>query len=135
FSLVTMQHPSAEELLAFGDATANADVVAFGSATLTAPDVAVHVQSCSTCGEQLARLLQTQAKLRAALYRFDCPSAHTLGEYHLDLLDPTERTRIAAHAADCAHCLAELQTVRSYLAAPMPLSESLLNQVRRRVAS
>jgi hypothetical protein len=83
----------------------------------------------------VAQFLQIQADLRAALFRFDCPSAHTLGEYLLDLLDPAERTRVAAHATDCEHCLAELQTLRTYLAAPMPSSESLLNQVRRRVAS
>jgi hypothetical protein len=83
----------------------------------------------------VAQFLQIQAELRAALFRFDCPSAHTLGEYQLDLLEPSERTRIAAHAGDCEHCLAELQTLRSYLAAPTPSAESLLNQVRRRVAS
>jgi hypothetical protein len=114
---MTMQHPSAEELMAYGDATASAEVVAFGSATAGA-DVVVHVQSCSTCGEDVARYLQTQGELRAALFRFDCPDAHALGDYYLDLVEPAARARIAVHVGACDHCLADLQTVRAFLSAP-----------------
>src|ERR1051326_7235466 len=51
--------------------------------------------------------------LGRALYRFDCPDAHTLGEYDLDLLAPTERTRVAAHTLECDDCRAELQILRA----------------------
>ena len=78
---------------------------------------------------------ELERELRRALYRFDCPDAHTLGEYQLDLLDPQERTRIAAHAADCDECRIELQTLRSFLATPISVPESVADRARRVVAS
>ena len=53
--------------------------------------------------------------LRGALHRFDCPTAHTLGEYELDLLAPELRTTVAAHVVDCPRCADELRTLRSFL--------------------
>jgi len=73
--------------------------------------------------------------LQRSLYRFDCPDAHTLGEYQLDLLEPEQRTRVAAHAIECDDCLTELQTLRSYLATPISVPESPLEKVRRVVAT
>jgi hypothetical protein len=73
--------------------------------------------------------------LQRALYRFDCPDAHTLGEYQLDLLEPEQRTRIAAHAVECDDCRTELQTLRSYLATPLSVPESTFEKVRRVVAT
>ena len=73
--------------------------------------------------------------LQRSLYRFDCPDAHTLGEYQLDLLEPEQRTRVAAHAVDCDECRVELQTLRSYLATPTPMPESTFAKVRRVVAT
>src|SRR5258708_9059590 len=69
--------------------------------------------------------------LQRSLYRFDCPDAHTLGEYQLDLLEPEHRTSVAAHAVDCDECRTELQTLRSYLATPTPMPESTFEKVRR----
>ena len=54
-----------------------------------------------------------ELRLRQSLYRFDCPDAHTLGEYELDLLEPVERTRVAAHALDCGECTSELTVLRA----------------------
>jgi hypothetical protein len=81
--------------------------------------------------------VQMEQEFRRSLYRFDCPGAHTLGEYQLDLLDPVQRTSIAAHATECEDCQAELTTLRAYLAAPTPLQESVsvVERVRRVVAS
>jgi hypothetical protein len=76
-----------------------------------------------------------QRDLRRRLYRFDCPSPHTLGEYQLDLVDAVLRTTIATHATECDECQAELQTLRAYLAAPTPMPESVVDRVRRVVAS
>jgi hypothetical protein len=59
-----------------------------------------------------------EAGLRRGLYRFDCPDAHTLGEYQLDLLEPENRRRVAAHEAECDACGVELRALRSYLALP-----------------
>jgi hypothetical protein len=73
--------------------------------------------------------------LRRTLYRFDCPDAQTLGDYQLELLDPEERTRIAAHAVDCDECRDELQTLRAFLAMPTLVADSPLARMRRFVAT
>src|SRR6266542_2965770 len=73
--------------------------------------------------------------LRRSLYRFDCPDAHTLGEYALDLLEPDYRTSIAAHATGCDDCRAELAELRAYLAVPTPIAESFAEHARRVVAT
>jgi anti-sigma factor RsiW len=115
-------HPGPEELTAYEDGEASADVRA-------------HLAGCSICSASAALDMQTQRELRRSLYRFDCPNPHTLGEYQLDLLDPVERTSVAAHANECDACYAELQTLRAYLAAPLPVSETMVERVRRVVAS
>jgi hypothetical protein len=76
-----------------------------------------------------------EQELRGALYRFDCPDAHTLGEYQLDLLEPGHRTQVAAHVAECDECRSELQTLRSFLAEPVTPPESLASRARRIVAT
>src|ERR1700716_1061140 len=73
--------------------------------------------------------------LQRSLYRFDCPDAHTLGEYQLELLEPEQRTRVAAHASECDACRTELQMLRSYLSTPTDMPESTLEKVRRGVAT
>ncbi len=75
-----------------------------------------------------------ERELRRSLYRFDCPDAHTLGEYQLDVLDEVQRTRIAAHAAECDECRAELQTLRAFLAASVDAPEPALSRAGRIVA-
>lgn len=76
-----------------------------------------------------------EQELRRVLYRFDCPDGHTLGEYQLDLLEPEQRARVAAHVAECDECHAELQTLRSFLAEPISVGEPLGSRARRIVAS
>lgn len=57
-----------------------------------------------------------QGQLQQRLYRFDCPSSMTLGDYELGLLAPEERTQVAAHATECPRCMTELRTLRVFLA-------------------
>jgi hypothetical protein len=76
-----------------------------------------------------------ERRLRASLFRFDCPDPHTLGEYQLDLLDAASRTRVAAHAATCDECRAELQGLRLFLAEQTSVPETVLGRARRIVAS
>jgi hypothetical protein len=78
---------------------------------------------------------EMEAWLHRSLYRFDCPDPHTLGEYELEFLEPEQRTRIAAHASECDHCRAELQTLRAFLTEPTQVPESILDRVRRLVAT
>jgi hypothetical protein len=115
-------HPGLEELTAYEDGEAPEDVGA-------------HVAACSLCAERAALDMQMQRELRRSLYRFDCPTPHALGEYQLDLVDPVARTSIAAHANECDECYAELQTLRAYLAAPVLVAETMVERVRRVVAS
>jgi len=91
--------------MAYGDGEAPANVVA-------------HVEGCSTCTAQVRSYAHIQVELRRTLFRFDCPDAHTLGEYVLDLLEPEQRQSVAAHAVDCDACSVELQTFRGFLAMP-----------------
>jgi hypothetical protein len=76
-----------------------------------------------------------ETSLSRLLYRFDCPDAHTLGEYVLDVLDSEERVSVASHAAGCDECMAELHTLRTFLATDPPLPETTLDRVRRVVAT
>ncbi len=76
-----------------------------------------------------------EQELRRSLYRFDCPDPHALGEYELDVLDPTERTRIAAHIVECDECRGDLATLRAYLAAPTPVTQPVVERLRRIVAN
>ena len=108
--------------MAYGDGEAPASVVA-------------HVEACPTCADQARSYAQIQVGLRRSLFRFDCPDAHTLGEYQLDLLEPEHGQSVAAHAVDCDACSVELQTLRTYLAMPTSIAESPLEQARRLVAT
>ena len=76
-----------------------------------------------------------ERELRRSLYRFDCPDAQTLGDYHLELLEPSERTRIAAHAVGCNECRDELQTLRAFLADEVAPAPSIGEKARRLVAA
>lgn len=73
--------------------------------------------------------------LTRSLYRFDCPEAHTLGEYALDLVEAGRRTRIASHTLACEHCSDELATLRAYLTLPLAMPEPIAQRARRRVAA
>jgi hypothetical protein len=73
--------------------------------------------------------------LHRSLYRFDCPAAHTLGEYHLDLLPAEQRVEVATHVVDCDECRAEVTTLRSFLSQPIAAPESALARARRLVAT
>jgi hypothetical protein len=77
---------------------------------------------------------RVESLLRGTLFRFDCPDALTLGEYQLALLSAEQRTRVAAHAAECDACGAELRLLRTFLATPLRPQQSLSGRARRLVA-
>src|ERR1700737_213695 len=78
----------------------------------------------------------TELYVRSMLYRFDCPSTLTIGEYVLDLLEMPSRTAIARHVLDCALCEDELTVTRAFMATDLVLpSPGLWPTVRRVVAS
>ena len=54
-------------------------------------------------------------RLGLLLGRFDCPSAHALGEFELGLGPAAERRRIEAHVQSCPLCAGELRVLRELL--------------------
>jgi hypothetical protein len=94
-----------------------------------------HVERCSTCAERAAGYARIQRELQRWLFRFDCPGAHTLGEFELNLLDSEMRIVVGAHANECTECASELQSLRTFLATPIQLPDSPVAQARRLVAS
>jgi hypothetical protein len=70
--------------------------------------------------EYLARarvLRRMQNRLKARLFRVDCPEATELGEYQLSLLGRKRAKAIKAHLAECPHCRRELDQLRAFLQA------------------
>jgi hypothetical protein len=79
---------------------------------------------------------QVQNRLRAALYRFDCPTPHAIGEYTLDLLIEPNRRLLAQHVLDCQECADELQLLRVFLASdPSPPAPAVQDRWRRVLAT
>jgi hypothetical protein len=121
---MTDDHPgvvAATDILAYVDGEAGADVVA-------------HVRSCPTCLAEARAQADLQQSLRRALYRFDCPSPQTIGEYELDLLPMDCRVETAQHLLACAECAAELRSLRAFLASEPAPAPSPLTRLRRVLA-
>ena len=78
--------------------------------------VAAHLAQCPHCRERAQGLAHLQGYLTARLYRFDCPPAAELGEYHFGLLSSDQAEAIAGHLAFCPHCAAEIAQLEGYLA-------------------
>ncbi|MDQ6671701.1 MAG: hypothetical protein M3069_13315 [Chloroflexota bacterium] len=84
----------------------------------------------------MEELDSTQQRLRGMLYRFDCPSPLTLGEYVLDLLAPASRMLVARHTLGCSLCTEELSETRAFLAGELVAPASgLWRELRRVVAT
>ncbi len=86
------------------------------------PDVAQHLRTCPACASEAQVYSRLQGRLGGALYRFDCPPAQALGEYELGLTSPEGRSGVARHVLDCPHCMAELLSLRTFLADDMALA-------------
>ena len=106
---------------------------AYGEAT---PEIVAHVATCPACREAAGEYTQLQRELGARLYRFDCPTPQTLGEYTLYFLSAEEQTRVAAHVGDCPLCAAELRTLRDFLASELAATvPSLMTRLKRTIAT
>jgi len=55
-------------------------------------------------------------KLKAIMYRHDCPSKMDLGEYDLGILISPRREEITLHAVTCPLCQADLVQIRQFMA-------------------
>jgi len=113
---------------------AEGDLVAYavGEASIA---VAAHVQRCAACRGEAEAYRLLQSRLQGALLRRSCPPALTLGEYTLHLLAPDDNLSVAAHLAECPHCLAEQRDAVAFLAEPEPRADrGLLPALRRLLA-
>jgi hypothetical protein len=79
------------------------------------PDIQAHVATCAACAQRVQDLAASEAHLRQTLYRADCPSAQTLGDYHHGFLNAAEQRAVASHLARCPHCAAELARLDQFL--------------------
>jgi anti-sigma factor ChrR (cupin superfamily) len=80
------------------------------------PVVTAHVQACPDCAAEARSYARIERRLSQALYRFDCPSAETIGDFQLDRLPAGERQRVAAHLIECPRCAEERRLLQAFLA-------------------
>jgi hypothetical protein len=79
-----------------------------------------HLRSCASCAVRLERARVAERRLASRLYRWDCPPAALLADYHIGLASREEAHTIALHLAECAECSAEVEQLRRFLAAGAP---------------
>lgn len=111
-----------------------ADVMAYADGEAS-ESVVEHVHACRHCAAEAAGLRRDSRRLTTALYRFECPPPQQLGEYALDVLEPEQRTSIAAHVLACPRCADELQGLRTFLSVEPEPHVSPIERVRRVIAA
>ena len=114
------------------------ELLAYLAGERVRPAVEQHLGECRRCSAQLAEYRRLERALVSRLYRWDCPSNLTLGEYQLGLLDTEHATAVKLHLNQCVLCAAELGTLTEFLAgdpmlverAPVSVRPSPLNNHR-----
>lgn len=84
------------------------------------PSITAHLAECPLCQQRAAVLAAQEKQLHAALYRVDCPTPLTLGEYQIGFLSAAETRAVTRHLQTCPHCRQEMQTLTDYLTAVAP---------------
>ena len=77
--------------------------------------VAAHIKACAYCGDKADQWSRLQNRLRARLYRINCPSPMDLGDYHLRLLPASQTLVVAQHVRECPLCAKELDQLETFL--------------------
>lgn len=77
-------------------------------------EILEHLEGCSLCRARLERLRRFDRALSGKLRRFDCPTAQTLANYSLSLLEPAEAEEIAQHLTYCVRCQQELTMLEAF---------------------
>ena len=77
--------------------------------------VIVHIEQCAFCRERAELWTGQQKHLRGRLYRRDCPSSMTLGEYRLRMLPAPQLLVIAQHLRECVVCRQEVAELENTL--------------------
>lgn len=104
-------------------AISNEELIAYLEGENVRPAVVEHLARCQKCSSQLASYRRMEHRLSQKLYRWDCPSNQTLGDFALGLVDGDHAAAIQAHLRMCVLCSAEMVTLTNFLAAdPLPVA-------------
>jgi len=95
--------------------------------------VAAHVHTCRACREEADAFGRLRAVLHAGLFRRSCPDSIVLGEYALDMLEPAQRTTVAAHLVECAFCRAEERSFAPFMAEDEPIAAHGIGSALKRL--
>lgn len=80
--------------------------------------IVAHMKVCPYCAERASQLTLFQNRLRTQLYRSTCPSSIELGDFHLGLLQASQKLVLAQHIRECPHCRREIAELAQFLAEP-----------------
>jgi hypothetical protein len=112
------------------------ELLAYLAGERVRPVVEQHLGQCQRCSAQLAEYRRIERTLVSKLYRWDCPSNLTLGEYQLGLLDQEHATAVKLHLSQCVLCAAEVATLTEFLANdPMLIERAPVSRVSVRPSS
>jgi len=76
-----------------------------------------HLEKCEYCRGRADELAKLRNRVGSRLYRINCPSTLELGEYHLGLLEGSEKLVVAQHIRECQHCQGEIAHLEEFLKA------------------
>lgn len=83
--------------------------------------------------ERLQGIRQEEQSLRRALFRADCPSTLTLGEWQFGMMEGDGARRVQSHIATCPHCAAELADIQSAMNSTVSVPQTREPILRRLV--
>ena len=92
------------------------ELLAYIDGAQVRPAVLVHLARCPYCKSQLAAYRRMDRELIQRLYRWDCPTNQTLGEYQLGLLSSNQAAGVQDHLQRCALCAAEFVVLMNFMA-------------------
>lgn len=90
------------------------------------PKTTHHLERCEYCRQKARELVQIRNRVGSRLYRIHCPSSLKLGEYHLGLLEGSEKLVVVQHLRECQHCQSELAQLEEFMSNLAPVSENKL---------
>jgi hypothetical protein len=87
-------------------------------------ETAMKIERSPADKKRAKHLAGLQNKLIKRLYRMECPSSESLGEYELGILDRGRMVAVAKHLLICPVCRSELSQLREFLRNPEPLGQT-----------
>lgn len=111
------------------------DQIADGAGT---PEMQRTLSTSPEDQKRLQEIRQEENVLRQALFRADCPSTLTLGEWQFGMAAPEQAQLIQNHIATCPHCTAEVGEIQAAMNAPVtavPQKEPVLRRLIMKLES